>query len=209
MRRMCPHVAGFLPLFCFVLLNVHLYSRPLPEQTAGAGISRADAVSCEAKVLRLEAFDANPQPGRHQTTRISQNELNSYLALILSPQYHPCLKSIILKFEKGSVQANAVIDFDRLEFGSTQAVNSLLRSMLSGVHTLVIAGELVSGGNKASFKLREARFDSLSLPNFLVSEIISAVGRKQDPPFDPMQPSTLPYRIEKAEVQAGFLLLYQ
>ena len=209
MRKMCPYVAGFLPLLCSVLLDAPLYSLPRQEQAAGARLSKSDALSCEAKVQRLQAFETDPRPGQHQTTRISQNELNSYLALILSPQYHPCLKSIVLNFEKGSLQANAVINFDMLEFNSTQAVNSLLRSMLSGIHSLAIAGELISGDSKASFKLREARFDSLVLPNFLVSEIISAVGRRQNPPFDPVQPSTLPYRIEKAEVQAGFLLLFQ
>ena len=202
-------ISGFPMFCCLLLLGMHLQGRTAHAQAADAGISKAAALSCQAKVLQLEKFDTEYQPGKHQTTRISQNELNSYLALILSPDYHPCLKSLVFRFENGSMQADAMIDFDRLQFSSTQAVYSLLRSMLSGTHSLAIAGELISGDGKASFKLREARFDSLSLPNILVSEIISAVGRRQNPPFDPMQPSTLPYRIQKAEVQAGMLLIYQ
>jgi len=35
------------------------------------------------------------------------------------------------------------------------------------------------------------------------------VGRKQDPPFDPMQPSKMPYEIQKVDVHSGYIVVYQ
>ena len=203
---------GLLSLLCLVLPAAALVAHsPLAAQSTAhaAGISRTAADSCDAKVKRMQAYAAAPNPAKKLTTQLTENELNSYLALDLSPQYHASLKSIRLKFEEGRLQAVAIIDFDRLEFSSTQFLNSLFRKMLTGVHTLSVVGSLVSGAGKANFKLQEARFDALTLPNLLVTEIITAVGRKQNPPFDPMQPSILPYRIEKVDVHSGYIVVYQ
>jgi hypothetical protein len=183
----------------------------LAMQSTGpaAGISEAAAQSCQAKVESIEAYGNAADPAKKQTTRLSETEVNSYLAIVLSPLYHPSLRSILLKFDEGRLQGTVSIDFDRLEFHSTQFLNSLFRKMLTGVHTLKVRGNLVSNAGKAYFKLEDARFDDMTLPNLLVSEIISAVGRKQNPPFDPMQPSALPYRIQKVEVHPGYIRIYQ
>ncbi len=184
-------------------------SRAFQTSGSGSGISRAAAQSCDAKVSRMEAFDASSEKGNSLNTRLTENELNSYLAIVLSPNYHPCLKSIQLKFDEGRLQAAARIDFDRLELGNSPLVSGLARKMLSGVHELKVSGSLISSSGKASFKLGEASFDGVALPNVLVTEIISAVGRKQNPPFDPMQPSPLPYHIQKVDVHTGFIMIYQ
>jgi hypothetical protein len=81
--------------------------------------------------------------------------------------------------------------------------------MFSGTHTLSVRGKLVSKGGKANFQLEQARFDSGTLPNSLVEEIIALVGRKQTPPFDPLQPSQLPYKIQRIDVHPGHALVYQ
>ncbi len=174
-----------------------------------SGISKSAVDSCDAKIKRLEAYDAAHPSGGHQTTRFSDAEWNSYLAIVLKPNYHPSLREIQLKFEEGRLQAFASIDFDKLNINSTKSVNNLLRSMLAGVHILTVWGRLISDSGKASFRLDEARFDTITLPNVLVVEIISAVGRRQNPPFDPMQPNDLPYHIQKVAVHSGYIEVYQ
>jgi hypothetical protein len=77
------------------------------------------------------------------------------------------------------------------------------------VHKLTARGQLLSGNGKASFRLEQARFDNSTLPKALVEEIITAVGRKQNPPFDPLQPSQLFYDIDKVDVHPGHILVYQ
>lgn len=174
-----------------------------------AGVSKAAAASCDAKVKRMEDYTPARGRGGKFETRLTESEMNSYLAVDLSPSYHPCLKSIVLKFQEARLQAVASIDFDRLQLNSTQLISGLIKSMLTGVHTLTVVGGLIADGGKANFRLDQAQFDSISFPNLLVTEIISMVGRKQNPPFDPMQPTELPYHIQRVEVHAGYLLIVQ
>jgi len=207
--------SGIVILFCWVTLAPGF---PAPfliarqSSKAAGGISKAAAASCALKVQRLEDYAATPIPAvsvGKQTTRLTEDELNSYLELDLRPEYHPSLKSLRVRFMEARLQGSASIDFDLVELKDASLLTSLLRKMLAGVHSLVVLGGLVSGDGKAHFRLEEARFDGISLPNLLVAEIITAVCRKQNPPFDPMKPSALPYRIQKVELHAGYIVVYQ
>jgi len=174
-----------------------------------SAITRAAADRCASKLKSLEDFEAHRKTGQKQTTRFSEDEVNSYLALDLKAKYHPSLKSLTFTFEEDRLQCVAAIDFDRLGATSTRLLPKLVGFMFSGVHMLTARGQLVSGDGKAHFRLEQARFDNSTLPRALVEEIITAVGRKQNPPFDPLQPSELFYAIEKADVHAGYILVYQ
>lgn len=204
-----------LTLSCLVTLTAGLPAgiSIAKQSTAPArGISKAAADSCDAKIKRLEAYAATAIPAANigkQMTRLSENELNSYFDLVLRPLYHPCLKSLRFVISEARVQASANIDFDHLELNNSPLLAGLLRTLLSGEHSMTVMGAVISGDGKANFRLDEAHFDSLTLPNLLVSEIISAVGRKQNPPLDPMQPSTLPYQIQKVDLHSGYIVAYQ
>jgi hypothetical protein len=200
-RGMALLIAG-LSLFC----SLATPAGPLP---ADSGITRAAADRCNAKLKAMEDYSAHPKTGRVQTTRFSEEEVNSYLALDLSSKYNSCLKGLKIKFEEDRLQGVALIDFDRLGKTSTRFMPKLLSFMLSGVHTITARGQLISGNGKASFRLEQAQFDTTTLPKALVEEIITAVGRKQNPPFDPMQPSQLFYDVQKIDVHTGYVLAYQ
>lgn len=172
-------------------------------------VSRAAADRCKAKLKQLEEFALRHPPDRRQTMQFSEEEVNSYLALELSSKYHPSLKSLVITFEEKKLRALTTVDFDRLGETSSTIFPKLVSALLSGTHTISAYGELVSGKGKAKFVLEEAKFDSSSLPKRIVEEIISAVGRKQNPPFDPLQPSELPYRIDRVDVRRGQLFVYQ
>ncbi len=196
-------LAAALILFCC------LASPAGPGATAPDMSKAAAAERCNVKLKALEHYAAHPKTGRVQTTQFSEEEVNSYLELDLSSQYHPCLKSLTFVFEEDRLQGVATIDFDRLGKTSSKLFPKLLSFMLSGVHTITARGQLVSGDGKASFRLEQARFDNSTLPKALVEEILSAVGRKQNPPFDPLQPSQLFYGIRKIDVHAGYVLVDQ
>lgn len=131
------------------------------------------------------------------------------MALELSPKFHPCLKSLQMTFEEGNLRGVASINFDKLGSASKKFMPKLLSAVFSGTHILDARGQLLSGSGKASFRLGQARFDNSNLPKSLVEEIITAVGKRQNPPFDPLQPSNLPYRIEKVDVHQGYITVYQ
>jgi len=178
-------------------------------ETPAPAISKAAAERCDTKLKALEKFAELPNPSRKQTTRFMEDEVNSYLALDLSPGFHPCLKSLQMIFEEGNLRAMASIDFDKLGTVSTKIMPKLLSALLSGTHTLDARGQLLSRNGKANFRLDQARFDNSNLPKSLVEEIITAVGKRQNPPFDPLQPSDLPYRIEEVDVHQGYITVYQ
>ena len=196
---------GLVPLLAGPGL-LHGLQAPSAGQT---GISKPAADRCGEKLVRLEAFASREGGEGTQTTRFTQSEVNSYLALEVSRQYHPSLKSVTFTFEESKLSCVALVDFDQLELTSTQFVTQILAKMFSGVHALSISGQLVAEGGQAYFKLATARFDSTTLPNILVEEIVSAVGRKQKPPFDPMKPSEMPYKIKRVEVHSGSITVYQ
>jgi hypothetical protein len=179
-----------------------------PQDTPAPKISKEASDSCSTKVKAMEAWAAQPEPKQHQTTRISEEEINSYLALELKAKFHPCLTSLQLTLGEKHLSGTAGIDFDNLGM-SAKGVAKLLAGLLSGKHKLSVAGVLVTEAGKGSFQLEEARFDGTLLPNFMVSEIITAVGRKQRPPFDPLQPSQMIYAIDRVDVHAGYFIVYQ
>jgi hypothetical protein len=179
---------------------------PIPDSKQ---ISKAAAESCGIKLKRLEEFAAGSSRSKKQTTEFSENEINSYLALELSKNYHPSLKSLVIVLEESKLQGVASIDFDSLAMKSKTVLTKLMTKMFSGIHTLAVRGKLVTAEGKARFELEEAYFDDSALPNFLVEEIISTVGRKQKPPFDPMQPSKLPYGIQTVDLHRGRALVHQ
>ncbi|GEM_PF-879772 len=197
------------------LLELLILAAALPASPPAAvpaneiGITPAAARRCAEKLERLEVFAAAGKEGTTQATRFTEDEINSYLALEVSARYHPSLKRVAFAFEESRLRCVADIDFDQLRLESTQLAAQLLARMFSGVHRLSLYGTLWAQEGKARFQLLDARFDSTNLPNLLVEEIISAVGRRQEPPFDPMQPSEMPYRIRRVELHPGWIMVYQ
>ena len=183
--------------------------RASADAPAPAGISRTAADACNSKVVRLQEFAAAPDPAKKQTTDFSESEINSYLALELSSKYHASLKSLELKFEEAKLRGSASIDFDELQMRSKGVLAKLFTRLFSGTHNLNLRGKLRAESGMGNFELEEAQFDDTTLPNFLVEEIITAVGRKQKPPFDPMKPSHLPFGIESVDVRPGHVLVHQ
>jgi hypothetical protein len=177
--------------------------------TAASAISKAAAERCDTKLKALEKFAGLPNSSRRQTTRFTEDEVNSYLALELGSEFHPCLKTLQMTFEEGNLTGAASIDFDKLGTVSTKFMPKLLSVLFSGTHRLDARGQLLSRNGEASFRLEQARFDNSNLPKSLVEEIITAVGKKQNPPFDPLQPSKLPYRIEEVDVHQGYITVHQ
>jgi hypothetical protein len=206
-----PLIAHRLVLLVPVLLSLALSHGPVPGKgETTSSISQAASDSCNLKIKNLENFAADSAAKQSQTTRFSQNEINSYLALDLSSKYSPGLKSLQLTFEESNnLQALALIDFDKLELSTTKPFAQLFANMFSGIHQLTLRGSLIAQAGEASFKVGDARFDGNALPGLLVEEIITTVGRRQNPPFDPLHPTQMPYHIEQVDVHSGYIIVRQ
>ncbi len=170
--------------------------------------SRTAAESCGDKLKKLEANSEDAESPKRQTLTFTQDEVNSYLALVLCSKYDPSLKSLVMTFEEDRLKGVAEIDFDRME-ESPKLAPKLLNLLFTGTHVLSVKGKLASGEGYARFILEQASFDNSTLPKALVEKIITMAGRSQKPPFDPMKPSEMPYNIRQAEVHAGYLVVHQ
>ncbi|MDI9613553.1 MAG: hypothetical protein QM330_11005 [Acidobacteriota bacterium] len=157
----------------------------------------------------MERFLPEKKAGKSQSTPFTEEEINSYLQLVLKPRYHPSLRTLEVTLKKNRLRARALIDFDRLRDSSAGVFRNLLAFMFSGAHTLDAEGKLLTGNGRGRFELEEARFDGRTLPNNMVNEIIAAVGMLQNPPFNPTKPSRLPYGIERVEIGPGELVVHQ
>jgi hypothetical protein len=192
-----------------IILLCCLATASSKEATPGFAPSKSAAALCSSKLKEVENFPKKRKPGQTKTTQFSEDEVNSYLALELKPKYHACLKSLVMTFEEDKLQGVAALDFDRLGSSSKGVLPKLISLLFSGMHKLTAGGQLESKDGKANFRLEEAKFDDGTLPNFLVEGIITSVGRKQKPPFDPLKPSEMPYKIDKVEVHRGYIIVYQ
>lgn len=209
-RPAVEECSKLLQIFGILLLSLvgflstsALWSSPLPT------ISKSFAQSCALKIKSLEEFVPKKKSGAKQTTHFLEDEVNSYLALNLKSQYHPCLKNLELAFRKNRMQVVATIDFDRLSSSSRGVLSNIIGLMFSGIHTITAQGELLSTQGKARFQLERASFDGNTIPNYLVNEIITAVGLRQQPPFNPIQYSELPYEIDSLDLRSGYIIVYQ
>ena len=202
----------FSLLAAVLLLRCDPHSNAFPREAASLNspaISKAAAKNCAAKVKKLEEFSKRPSSGKSQITQFSEEEINSYLDLDLSSKFSPSVKSLVIRLEEDGLRGNAMIDFDRLEIKSTEIATQLFAFMLSGVHELMARGKFPVKNGKGNFQLEEAQYDGIRLPITLVKEIITIIGRKQKPPFDPMSPSEMIYRIQRIDLHQGYLIVYQ
>jgi hypothetical protein len=198
-----------VPLFLSLIPALVLTSLAMGSDKPANFFTRAAADKCDSKLRELENFAVKRKSGAKNTTRFSENEINSYLAFHLSKKYHPSLKSLSVTFEENKLQTVASVDFDRLGTASTAFMPKIIAFLFSGTHIIDAHGQLISNKGNAHFLLERARFDENVLPKSIVEGIITAVGRKQDPPFDPLQPSKMPYEIKEVDVHPGYIVVYQ
>ena len=181
----------------------------VPEQSGEREPTVQLADQCSAKVKRMMT-NANlvelPNPTVY---RFSEAEVNSYLEFELRQYFHASLKSLSFDFEQQRLISIAALDFDALGLHSDSVLTALLSKIWSGVHILLIEGNLIADAGKVRLELLEAKFDQADLPRTLVKQIISAVGKNQNPPFDPMELSALPYRIRQVDVHKEYILIHQ
>jgi len=208
-RRCICKTACALVFAMFLLLMQEAEGTESNHTGSPWAASKAASTKCAIKFREVEEFGKNPDPKKQKTTQFSEDEINSYIVLELKPKFSPGLKRLQLGFKEDSLQVEADIDFDTFNDKSTRLSEKLLASIMSGVHTLTATGRLHAKAGKAYFELVEARLDKHVLPTILVEQIISEVGRRQKPAFDPLQPSQMPYNIKSVDVHTGMIIIYQ
>lgn len=204
-------VYGFRMIFSavfllFTLQPVVLKASPDIESPA---ISQKAAEECKRKFKEVEDFAGSPATGTEKTTRFTEEEINSYMALETESKYGSCLKNFRTSFKDNLMESIASVDFDCLKQKSSKGIPGLIKRLFSGIHVITARGSFAEGEEQGGFRLEEARLDDGTLPRYLIERMISAICMQQEPPFDPMEPSTLPYNIKRVTIHPGYIMVFQ
>ena len=101
----------------------------------------------------------------------------------------------------GSFITFLTIDFDQVEVKGDSMSAQLFKIFLRGKQTIEVEGRLKTEKGRGTYQVERATLNGMPLPASLVNAILSTVGRRQDPPFDPTEPFDLPYGVQTIEVQ--------
>jgi len=196
------HRAAKVGLFLMVgWLCLTAESRPQGDQVSDPGV---------AKVTRiLEELRENDEQGTvpNRTYQVTEEELNAYLSAQLYQQHQKAVESIALFLKEGTFLTRVEVNVDELQFHGDDVTTGYLRLLLKGIQILEIEGKLESENGLATYRVQEARLSGIPIPARLVDNLLSSLGKKNDPPFDPTQPFEMPYGIQSFTFQLGKVMM--
>jgi len=171
-------------------------------------LSKTAANACAEKIRKIKNFAQENKKGKKQELSFTEREVNSWLALDYKSHYHPCLQDMTVRLEGNIMEATIAVNFDHLP-KSTGFMSKVLGFMFSGVHSITARGQFLRENETSRFSLEKALFDDITLPNYLVNDILSSVGLSQNPPIDPANLSTLPHGINRIDIRNSRIITYQ
>ena len=176
-------------------------SRPQGEQASDPGV---------AKVTRiLEELKNNDQQSAvpNRSYEVTEKELNAYLSAQLYQQDQKAVESVDLMIKEGTFLTRVEVNTDELEVKGDDATIGYLRLLLRGTQTLEIEGRLQAENGLASYLVQEARLSGISLPAPWVNSLLSSLGKRNKPPFDPTEPFDMPYGIRSVTFHPGKVMM--
>lgn len=182
-------------------ISLAAQSQPEAEATSDPGVE---------KVTRLlEELRDNHKNGTvpSRTYELTEAELNAYLLAQLRQQDQKAVESLSILLKEGTFLTSIEVDTDQLELKGDALTLGFLRLLLKGKQTLEVEGKLEAANGIGTYRVQEARLSGFPIPASLVNEILSSMGQKQNPPFDPTEPFPMPFAIESVTVQPGRLIL--
>ena len=175
-------------------------SRPQGEQASDPGV---------AKVTRiLEELKNNDQQSAvpNRSYEVTEKELNAYLSAQLYQQDQKAVESIALLIKEGTFLTRIEVNTDELQVKGDDSLG-YLRLLLRGTQTLEVEGKLQAADGLASYLVQEARLSGISLPAPWVNSLLSSLGKRNTPPFDPTEPFEMPYGIQSVTFHPGKVLM--
>jgi len=176
-------------------------SRPQGEQASDPGV---------AKVTRiLEELKNNDQQSAvpNRSYEVTEKELNAYLSAQLYQQDQKAVESIALLIKEGTFLTRIEVNTDELQVKGDDVTLGYLRLLLRGTQTLEVEGKLQAADGLASYLVQEARLSGISLPAPWVNSLLSSLGKRNTPPFDPTEPFEMPYGIQSVTFHPGKVIM--
>ena len=145
--------------------------------------------------------------GQGNSYIIREADLNAFLKAEVSRQAPPAIKALTVELGEGLFTTKLSVDMDALNLSGQGTTAALLGSLLSGVQELVVVGAVAAKQGKGGYSTHEAALNGVTLPATLVDLLLSTIGQRLKPPFDPTEPFRLPNGIQSIEIFKGRLEL--
>jgi len=175
-----------------------------PNSRPAASADAAAAERVEKMLGELEARENAKEKDKEKRTYIlTESDLNAFLAARIKERPRKDVESLRIEMKDAFFTTFLKVDLDQVDIKGDSMTKSLLKALLRGKQTIEFDGRLKSDNGKGTYEVERATLNGMPLPPSLVNSILSAVGRQQDPPFDPTEPFDLPYGIKTVKVSPG------
>ena len=177
---------------------------------AGAGPSRADAVSLKRKVSSIAEFSARPTKQPLRTT-VTENEVNAYLTFDALDQLPAgVVEPAITIVGPGRLTGRAVVDLDAVRKQRSRTMMDPM-NLATGRLPVTATGLLTTGNGVGRFQLESASLGPLPIPKVLLQEIVGFYTRTPENPagIGLDDPFALPARIREIQVEPGRAIVVQ
>jgi len=142
----------------------------------------------------------------------TEEEANSYLSIIVAPNYPSGLSAIQLNFLDARLRGTADVDFDEAKRASGKPLPPMMEVMLFGEHTLAVEGPFRSLNGHGEFTMEAISLDGIPLPpfmvNFLVDFLLDRFIRPYFPGLYPNRSFALPFSMERIEILPAHIRLF-
>jgi hypothetical protein len=194
-----------LAIVCWLLLAAAIAG------AAGSQLSQEHGNRLAGKIESIQRNGAAASV-RPQTTRLSQTEVNSYLAFNVPEKIpHGLTNPQIGMVGSGQLSGRVYVDID--EFKRSRQSGGLMDpfSYISGQVPVSARGFLRTRDGIGQFQLAAAELHGVPLPKPLVQELVSYFSRTPERPngFNLDEPFPLPAKIHTVTIESGEALIAQ
>ncbi len=185
-----------------------LVSAAAAPRAAEPALSRAKSDAFVRKVNQL-ADPARATPPRK--VALSEAEMNSWFAFD-APRVMPAgvTEPSVSMLGAGRVAGRVIVDLDRVPRRRSPNLFDPW-SMLGGRVPVQVTGTLRTSGGQGTFALESAQLAGITVPRFLLQELLAAYSRSARNPggLSLDAPFSLPVRIQRIDVEPGQALVLQ
>ena len=167
--------------------------------------TKQDADRFQGKLSRIMAVGSAPRAGAHQSTPVSDVEVNAYLRFNAGTQVpvgivEPTLPAL----GDGRVSGHATVDLDAVRKQKQRSWVDPL-AYLTGSLPLSASGLLITKDGVGRFQLESAEISGVTIPKSVLQELLSYYSRSAEKPagINMDDPFELPARIREIQVGKG------
>jgi hypothetical protein len=163
--------------------------------------SNATGEAERAEKIFIELL-TNPEKGQSHTLR--EEDLNAYISRELDRQPLRGIRELTVKLNEGTFTTDATVDFEDVELSGYL---EYIENLIEGPQRLTLEGVLEISEGVGTYRTEGAWLNGIPLPASIVDTLLSTLGRRQTPPFDPTEPFEAPFGISRLEIKSGSAIL--